>query len=83
MAAEDCARCGVPRERHWSVNFSDGPHVGGEVLVCPTATFTSHQCCCLDCRTLDFTGGRADYEDGVRCMACAQVFALKNQEAKP
>jgi hypothetical protein len=34
-----CDRCGHPQNDHWVVNFSDGPHVGGPVWVCPTAIF--------------------------------------------
>ena len=34
-----CARCGFLKGSHWSLNFADGPHISGEVLVCPTATY--------------------------------------------
>ncbi len=39
--ADLCQRCGHPRRKHWSLNFSDGQQVSGEVLVCPTAIFQS------------------------------------------
>lgn len=38
-----CKRCGKPRERHWSANFSDGPMVAGEILICPTAIYLPKQ----------------------------------------
>lgn len=34
-----CENCGKPSQEHWAVNFADGPHVSGSVLVCPTAVF--------------------------------------------
>jgi hypothetical protein len=34
-----CVRCGHMRHQHMSLNFADGPHVSGEVLVCPTAIY--------------------------------------------
>ena len=34
-----CARCGYSEAHHLALNYADGPHVSGSVLVCPTATF--------------------------------------------
>lgn len=34
-----CANCGQPYNEHWAVNYSDGPRVGREALMCPTAIF--------------------------------------------
>jgi hypothetical protein len=45
-AKELCARCGIERGEHWALNFADGPHVSGTVLVCPTATFQSQLAPC-------------------------------------
>lgn len=34
-----CSRCQQTREQHFGLNFADGPHVSGAVLICPTAVF--------------------------------------------
>lgn len=34
-----CARCDRPMRDHYSLTFTDGVVVSGEVLVCPTAVY--------------------------------------------
>ena len=34
-----CSRCRQKREQHFGLNFADGQHVSGTVLVCPTSVF--------------------------------------------
>ena len=34
-----CENCGCAEKEHWALNWADGQHVSGSVLVCPTATF--------------------------------------------
>ena len=34
-----CEHCHLPKSQHWAVNYADGPHVSGVVLVCPTGVF--------------------------------------------
>lgn len=36
-----CVRCGMVQKKHWSANFSDGQHVAGGILICPTSLFTA------------------------------------------
>lgn len=38
---ESCVRCGYTRKAHRLANYADGPMVGMEFLVCPTATWKS------------------------------------------
>jgi hypothetical protein len=38
-----CANCGHQRKNHYSVNYSDGPWVAGETLVCPNGIFTPRE----------------------------------------
>lgn len=34
-----CDNCGLPKREHWVTNFADGPHITGEVLICPDSVF--------------------------------------------
>lgn len=38
-----CSRCRQTREQHFGLNFADGPHISGAVLVCPTAVFFNNR----------------------------------------
>lgn len=38
-----CQHCGYTYAEHFGVNFADGPHVSGAVLVCPTAVYRSSE----------------------------------------
>lgn len=40
---DECSRCRQTREQHFGLNFADGPHVSGAVLVCPTAVFFNNR----------------------------------------
>ena len=39
MANHVCAHCGRVLADHYSVNYADGPHISGPVLICPTSVF--------------------------------------------
>lgn len=42
MSAErkpKCIRCGHGSAEHLLVNYADGPHIGANVLICPTSVF--------------------------------------------
>ena len=45
MPKSSCRHCGKPQQEHWGVNFSDGPHISGEVLVCPVSVFQPSEEC--------------------------------------
>jgi hypothetical protein len=34
-----CQNCGRPAKEHALANYADGPMIGVEVLICPTAVF--------------------------------------------
>jgi hypothetical protein len=34
-----CQNCGRTSQEHWLTNYADGPHVGINILVCPSAVF--------------------------------------------
>ena len=36
-----CVFCRYPQSQHLAVNYADSPMVGGTVLVCPSATFST------------------------------------------
>jgi len=38
-----CENCGKPADEHWAVNYANGPHITGSVLVCPTSVFVVHK----------------------------------------
>ncbi len=38
---KSCVRCGYGPEHHELGNYADGPMIGRQFLVCPTATYKS------------------------------------------
>lgn len=38
-----CGNCGKRASAHHLANYADGPHIGVNVLICPTATWRQAQ----------------------------------------
>jgi hypothetical protein len=39
VGIDRCKRCGRSAKEHYLANYSDGPHIGINVLICPTSVF--------------------------------------------